>query len=184
MKMIKKAFFASTILSLLVGFSSCKTTAQEPAKTVESQKNEIAKDAKWSDKMALTLMKRFPESYMLDYAKTPKWDYVHGLVLFAFEELYKKNPDPRYAAYAKGYTDILIQPDGTIKTYELEKYNIDMIVAGRLLFTQYEKTKDNRYLVAMQTLKKQLEGQPRTSTGGFWHKQIYTNQMWLDGLAR
>ena len=152
--------FKAATLFVSLAFLSCKTTAQEPAKTVEIQKIEISKNAKWSDKMALTLMKRHPESYMIDNAKAPKWDYVHGLVLFAFEELYKKNPDSRYAAYAKGYTDILIDKDGTIKTYELEKYNIDMIVAGRLLFTQYEKTKDNRYLVAMQTLKKQLEKQP------------------------
>jgi unsaturated rhamnogalacturonyl hydrolase len=179
----KQNAFAIAILFMSFAFIGCKTVAQEPVKNTESQSQiSISKDLKWSDKMALTLMKRHPESYMIDNAKAPKWDYVHGLVLFAFEELYKKNPDSRYAAYAKGYTDILIQPDGTIKTYELEKYNIDMIVSGRLLFTQYEKTKDNRYLVAMQTLKKQLEGQPRTDSGGFWHKQIYTNQMWLDGL--
>jgi unsaturated rhamnogalacturonyl hydrolase len=31
-------------------------------------------------------------------------------------------------------------------------------------------------------LRRQLDTQPRTSEGGFWHKQHYTNQMWLDGL--
>ncbi len=46
--------------------------------------------------------------------------------------------------------------DGTIKTYELEKYNIDLVLPGRLLFTQYEKTKDNRYLVAMENTKKTI----------------------------
>jgi unsaturated rhamnogalacturonyl hydrolase len=29
---------------------------------------------------------------------------------------------------------------------------------------------------------KQLENQPRTQEGGFWHKQIYPHQMWLDGI--
>lgn len=57
-----------------------------------------------------------------------------------------------------------------------------MIVAGRLLFNLYATTKEKRYLVAMQTLRKQLAEQPRTASGGFWHKQIYPNQMWLDGL--
>ena len=28
----------------------------------------------------------------------------------------------------------------------------------------------------------QILGQPRTSTGNFWHKLIYPNQIWLDGL--
>jgi unsaturated rhamnogalacturonyl hydrolase len=164
-------------------FFSCNTMAQEPVKKAESQNQIIiSKDLKWSDKMALTLMKRHPEAYMIDDAKAPKWDYVHALVLHSFEELYKKNPNPKYAEYIKKYVDILVQNDGSIKTYELEKYNIDLVLPGRLLFDIYNKTKDNRYLIAMQSLKKQLEGQPRTSTGGFWHKQIYPNQMWLDGL--
>ncbi|WP_425337379.1 glycoside hydrolase family 88/105 protein [Flavobacterium denitrificans] len=151
--------------------------AQETAKDIV-----IAKNSKWSDKMALTLMKRHPEAYMIDDSKAPKWDYVHGLVLHGFEELYKKNPDPRYPVYVKGYVDALVQNDGTIKTYELEKYNIDMIVAGRLLFDIYAKTKEEKYLKAMQLLRKQLSEQPRTPEGGFWHKKIYPNQMWLDGL--
>jgi unsaturated rhamnogalacturonyl hydrolase len=132
--------------------------------------------------MALTLMKRHPESWQIDDAKAPKWDYVHGLVLYSFEELNKRNPDPRYTAYVQGYLDALIENDGTIKTYEIEKHNIDMIVAGRLLFNAYDKTKDEKYLKAMQLLRQQLTEQPRTKSGGFWHKRIYPNQMWLDGL--
>lgn len=34
----------------------------------------------------------------------------------------------------------------------------------------------------MDTLRKQLTEQPRTSEGGFWHKLIYPHQMWLDGI--
>jgi len=171
------------ILFVLFTFFSCKTASPMQVKTTNSQDlTVISKDLKWSDKMALTLMKRHPEAYMIDDSKAPKWDYVHGLVLHGFEELYKKNPDPGYAAYIKGYVDILVDSDGNIKTYEIEKYNIDMIVAGRLLFNLYDTTKDNRYLIAMQTLKKQLENHPRTQSGGFWHKKIYPNQMWLDGL--
>jgi unsaturated rhamnogalacturonyl hydrolase len=179
---IKISLLKAATLFIPLAFFSCKSKAQEPIKTVESQHIEISIDAKWSDKMALTLMKRHPQAYTIDDAKTPKWDYVHALVLHSFEELYKKNPDPRYANYIKNYVDILVQNDGTIKTYEIEKYNIDLVLPGRLLFNLYQTTKENRYLEAMQTLKKQLEGQPRTATGGFWHKQIYTNQMWLDGL--
>lgn len=171
------------VLLISFVFISCKTVAQEPVKNTESQyKIVISKGLKWSDKMALTLMKRYPEAFQIDDKKEPQWDYVHALVLHSFEELYKKKPDTRYAAYIKNYIDILVQKDGTINTYELDKYNIDLVLPGRLLFNIYETTKDSRYLIAMQTLKKQLEGQPRTTTGGFWHKNIYPNQMWLDGL--
>ncbi|GAA3745868.1 glycoside hydrolase family 88 protein [Flavobacterium ginsengisoli] len=158
--------------------TSCKVTSQEPAKT----DIVIGKKLKWSDKMALTLMKRHPESYMLDDAKKPKWDYVHALVLHSIEELYKKNPDPRYKAYVRGYVDILVQADGSINTYEFDKYNIDLVLPGRLLFDVYATSKEDKYLKALQLIRKQLSEQPRTQSGGFWHKQIYPNQMWLDGL--
>jgi unsaturated rhamnogalacturonyl hydrolase len=173
------------VATLFVSFTffSCKTASPVQVKSADSQDlTVISKDLKWSDKMALTLMKRHPEAYMIDDSKDPKWDYVHGLVLHGFEELYKKNRDPRYAAYVQGYLDALVENDGTIKTYELEKYNIDMIVAGRLLFNAYNKTKEDKYLKAMQLLRTQLTAHPRTQSGGFWHKKIYPNQMWLDGL--
>jgi len=157
--------------------TSCKVTSQEPAKDIV-----IGKNAKWSDKMALTLMKRHPESYMIDDAKKPKWDYVHALVLHSIEELYKKNPDARYKNYVRSYVDQFVQTDGSITTYEFDKYNIDLVLPGRLLFDVYETSKDEKYLKALQLIRKQLAEQPRTQSGGFWHKQIYPNQMWLDGL--
>lgn len=175
--------FKVVALSVSLALLSFKTTAQEPAKSSETQKEiKVTANMKWSDKMALTLMKRHPEGWMIDDAKAPKWDYVHGLVLHAIEELNKKNPDPRYAAYIKGYVDNFVENDGNIKTYEIEKYNIDMIVAGRLLFDVYANTKEEKYLKALQLLRKQLQDHPRTNSGGFWHKKIYPNQMWLDGL--
>ncbi|MDR7210479.1 glycoside hydrolase family 88 protein [Flavobacterium piscis] len=183
--MLNNTLNSLKVAALFVSFTffSCKTASLQPVKTADTQNQSvIPKNLKWSDRMALTLMQRHPESWQIDDSKAPKWDYVHGLVLYSFEELYKKNPDPRYAAYVQGYLDALIESEGTIKTYEIEKYNIDMIVAGRLLFNAYDKTKEEKYLKAMQLLRKQLTDHPRTKSGGFWHKKIYPNQMWLDGL--
>ncbi|MDP5201355.1 glycoside hydrolase family 105 protein [Flavobacterium sp. DG2-3] len=174
----KQSYLMSVLLICVMTITSCKVTSQEPAK----KDIVIGKNLKWSDKMALTLMKRHPEAYMLDDAKKPKWDYVHALVLHSIEELYKKNPDPRYKAYIRGYVDELVQADGEIKTYEFDKFNIDLVVPGRLLFDIYAESKQDKYLKALQQIRKQLAEQPRTASGGFWHKQIYPNQMWLDGL--
>ncbi len=87
------------------------------------------------------------------------------------EELNKKHPNPKYTEYIKSYVDKLIQNDGTIYSYKFDSYNIDMVVAGRLLFDIYAKTKEEKYLKALQTLRKQIEEQPRTPSGGFWHKK-------------
>ena len=50
------------------------------------------------------------------------------------------------------------------------------------MFLLFDRTKDPRYEKVIHTLRDQLESQPRTADGGFWHKKRYPWQMWLDGL--
>ena len=138
--------------------------------------------SKWSVRFMEDEMQRFPDPTILDFVKKPKWNYTNGLVCKAALEVYEKTKDERFFNYAYRYADHMIEADGTIKTYKIENYNIDMLNAGKILFKLYEKTKEDRFLIAMQTLRSQLENHPRTSDGGFWHKKRYTSQMWLDGL--
>ena len=142
----------------------------------------ISTNLKWSERMMLSEMKRFPDAWMLDFHKTPKWSYPNGLVLKGAEEVYKKTGKKEYFDYIKGYADEMVNPDGTIKTYEINKYNIDMLNSGNVLLYLYSVDKKENYLKALQLLRSQLNDHPRTSEGGFWHKKIYPNQMWLDGL--
>lgn len=144
--------------------------------------NVISKDLKWSERMALSIMKRAPKAWQIDQNEKPKWDYKIGLAMLSFEQLYKETKNPVYLEYARGYAESTINDSGEILNYKLEDYNIDNINAGKILFDLYDATKEKRYLTAMQTLRKQLETHPRTNSGGFWHKKIYPNQMWLDGL--
>ncbi|WP_408081192.1 glycoside hydrolase family 88/105 protein [Flavobacterium plantiphilum] len=176
--MKRNQFIFAFILMAAFGFTSCKSQSN----ATSAPKQLGAPNLKWSEKMALTLMKRHPNAYEIDDRTTPKWDYVHGLVASSIQELYKKTGDERYYDYAKGYADALIDENGKIATYDMDKYNIDMVVAANILFDIYDRTKEKKYLIAMQTIRKQLDDQPRTPSGGFWHKQIYPNQMWLDGL--
>ncbi len=169
------------ILSFLVGatlFFSCKSASEQKRDSI----SKISDELKWSERLALTLMKAHPEAYQIDEKTEPKWDYVHGLVLTSFEQLYKKTNNKKYFDYVKGYADATIMADGSIPSYKFSNYNIDMIEAGNILFYLYDNTKEEKYLKAMQTLRKQLAEHPRTSEGGFWHKKVYPSQMWLDGL--
>jgi unsaturated rhamnogalacturonyl hydrolase len=177
--MIKNRNKNYLVLLLLTGvllFANGKMIAQESSKIV------ISKDMKWSERMALSIMKRAPIAWQVDNNEKTKWDYKLGLLMTSFEKLYKKTNNPVYADYIKGYAETVINSSGEILNYKLEDYNIDNINAGKMLFDLYSRTKDNRYLTALQTLRTQLETQPRTASGGFWHKQIYPNQMWIDGL--
>ena len=136
----------------------------------------------WSVRMARSEMKRFPEPWMIEKAKKPFWGYTHGLVVKSMLEECKHTGDSAYYDYAKIYVDSLIGADGRIKTLKYLSFNIDNVNAGKILFDFYDRTQDNRYKIAMDTLRKQMREQPRTKEGGFWHKLRYKHQMWLDGI--
>lgn len=173
----RKSFPKVKIFFMMIVFFVGFTTNSQ-----NEQDFKISSKLKWSERMALSIMKRNLEAYQIDGQKEPKWDYVHGLVLTSFEKLCNKTKNQKYYDYIKGYADACIDNDGTIKSYKFESYNIDMVTAGRILFNLYDTTKDSRYLKVINLLRKQLQEQPRTQSGGFWHKKIYPNQMWLDGL--
>lgn len=165
-------------------FFSCAQKALHnsgEAKTVTTTE-KIPVDLPWSQRMLLSEMKRFPEAWMLDYNKTPKWSYPTAIVLEGAERIFKKTGNQEYYQYISTFGETMIKEDGSILSYDLSKYNIDMLNCGNVLLYLYQKEKKQKYLTALQTLRSQIDGQPRTSEGGFWHKKIYPNQMWLDGL--
>ena len=130
----------------------------------------------WSVRVAGSVIWRSPAA-VLD-----KWDYTAGLVLLAMQRLSDKTGEPRYANYVKRSVDSLVGADGAIRNYREKDFNLDQINEGRVLFALADAAQDPRYERAAATLRVQLKSQPRTPDGGFWHKQIYPEQMWLDGL--
>ena len=172
--MKKNRLIFAVSLALLMATSSC---AQKQST------NTIVPDSKlWSVRMAESEMIRFPSCWQVDFVKEKKWNYTPGLEGLAFIKLYEAYKDVRFYEYAKGYADSLIDQNGHILTYTKSNYNIDYLNPGKLLIYLFEKTGDKRYKIALDTLRSQLKTQPRTTEGGFWHKKIYPDQMWLDGL--
>ena len=134
-------------------------------------------------RMANSQMARNPQAWMLDNTRKPQWSYVYGLELLGFQKLYYATKDKKYYDYVKAYLDTMLIDGGhNILTYKLSSYNIDMINAGKIIFDFYKETGDTVYKNALQLLRSQMINHPRISEGGFWHKQIYPHQMWLDGI--
>ena len=133
--------------------------------------------------MAGTVLSDFPELWMMEGQRdnSPRWRYTHGLVSLAFLHLWESTGNDTYYQYIEKYINSLVDESGKIDTYNKEDYNIDKINPGKVLFWLYERTGEQRYKTAMDSLRSQLRTHPRTSVGGFWHKKIYPNQMWLDG---
>lgn len=145
--------------------------------------NTVRKDSlKWSERMAISILKRYPKAWQMDNQTKPKLDYKPTFALISLEKLYKKNKNETYHKYITDYIGLFVDSTGVISHYEKNEYNIDYLMTGNLIFDLYEDTSKSSYLTAMNTFKSQIESQPRTMSGGFWHKNIYPNQMWLDGI--
>lgn len=97
-------------------------------------------------------------------------------------DVYDRYGDRKVFDYALAYADTMIHVDGSIETYKLQEYNIDRLNSGKFLFRIYEQTGNPKYKAALDLLRSQLDTHPRNDDGGFWHKKIYPNQMWLDGI--
>ncbi|WP_400191744.1 glycoside hydrolase family 105 protein [Hymenobacter sp. B81] len=139
----------------------------------------------WSQRMADSFMRWYPDSVPAERNKAARWGYEHGLMLKALERVWQRTGDEAYLGYIVRTMDQSIADDGTIRRFKLEDYNLDNINAGRTLLTLYQRPELPRrevYRRAAETLHRQLEGQPRTKEGGYWHKKRYTHEMWLDGL--
>lgn len=134
------------------------------------------------EQLANSELIRNPDPRLLDFRDTPKWEYSNGLVCSAMMRTYEQTGNDKYYQYVRYYADSLIREDGSIKTYKKSDFNIDRINSGKILFDLYKKTGDEKYRLAIETLRDQMKDQPRLSSGGFWHKKIYPYQMWLDGL--
>ena len=135
-----------------------------------------------SERLAVTAMTRWKNSWELEPGKTEKWSYEQGVVLKGLEGVWYNTADGDYFKFIQRSIDRFVNDDGSIKTYKLEDYNLDNVLNGRVLLMLYKVTEKEKYRKAAALLRQQLKTHPRTSGGGFWHKKIYPSQMWLDGL--
>lgn len=169
-------------LFLLLSNAACVNNQPKMEDTIQAMTVNISGELPWSERMALSTMKRAPEAWMNDFSKEPQWSYTHGLVMLSLLKTWEAADKDIYFKYARSYADTMILEDGKIRDYEIDEFNIDHINPGKILFTLYEKTGQENYNTAINTLKRQLDWQPRNKEGGFWHKLRYPWQMWLDGL--
>ncbi|MGF2410816.1 MAG: DUF4350 domain-containing protein [Ferruginibacter sp.] len=132
------------------------------------------------EKIAATVMNIWKDTVPI--GSTTKWSYDMGVILKGFEGLWMNTGNAKYFFEIQKKIDFFVKDDGSIKGYEKEEYNIDHVNNGKLVLLLYRVTGKEKYKKAADLLRSQLATHPRTKEGGFWHKKVYTNQMWLDGL--
>lgn len=141
-----------------------------------------AQQKPWAQRMADTTLQRWPDGRFVAPGEPWKWNYELGTLLDGMDAVWANTADKRYFLYIRDSVDPFIGADGSIATWKKNDYTLDNVLLGRQLLLLYEVTREPKYYLAARQLRQQLAHQPRNSSGGFWHKGTYPNQMWLDGL--
>ena len=137
----------------------------------------------YSEWMTYSEMERVPRSYLLDFASKPRWSYVMGIELESMLDTYLAYGGEKIRNYCQEYTDTMINAKGDIRGYNILEYNLDNIRTGHFVTRMYQQWPEAKNLLAMKTMMKQLQNQPRTIADKvYWHKAIYAYQVWLDGI--
>ncbi len=138
----------------------------------------------WSQRLADSEMKRLGTGYEAGGSNPrARWDYSPGVMALALVRLGEVTKQDAYVQFGTRAVASHVNADGTIQGYKEEDYNIDNIPPGKVLLAALDRgVKNDAYRQAVQILRDQMKRHPRTSEGGFWHKQRYPHQMWLDGL--
>lgn len=167
---------------LLPSFVLFAIAVSAPISAAEKAAPDSNQPLECSKRLAVSEMNRRGKTLFKDGAPKSRWEYTSGLFAHSLVELGKATGDESFTRYGVDLTSSFIGEDGSIATYKMEDYNIDLLPPGRVALFAWETTKDPRFKKAAETLRAQLSTHPRTSDGGFWHKQRYPWQMWLDGL--
>lgn len=133
-------------------------------------------------RIANQAMQRWPDGRLQSPDKAPRWTYDLGVLLEGMDATWYNTANASYFHYIQNSMDALVTSPGAIPGYNASAYELDNILLGRQLLLLYRVTRKERYYKAAELLREQLASQPVNASGGFWHKKIYPNQMWLDGL--
>lgn len=136
------------------------------------------------DNFAMQLVTQWIKNYpMLIHCTrvSDRWHYEQGCLLKGIHDVYRYTGENYLMEYIRTNMDRYVDNDGNIRTYREQDYNLDQINNGKMLLQLYRYTGKEKYALAAKKLIVQMDNQPRTKSGGFWHKKIYPHQMWLDG---
>ncbi len=189
------------LIGLLAGLVLAGCTTIHPAPKNFSGATPL----EWSQRLAASELARRGDSLAWKPDGKAKWDYTAGLFTLSLLKLNEaivgqasslssssvsdnanttgKMPVPlRYVEFTRQAIGSFVSPEGKVQTYKPEEFQLDALNPGKTVLALWQLTHEERYKNAAQLLRLQLDTQPRTADGGFWHKQRYTHQMWLDGI--
>lgn len=131
------------------------------------------------------ILERYVRDFLAGYDEQlfhSKWNYTGGCVLMGAQYMYEATGDAFYLRAIDDFARRYVDSNGTIFGFDPEEHNVDLMCSGRVLFGLLDRTGEARYRRGIETVMLNMRDQPRTRENNFWHKLIYPNQVWLDGL--
>src|ERR1051326_3784681 len=167
----------SKAASCLILVAMMLSTLILPASTKKAvARNAAPAPVDWSVAVVESTIKRNPtgESFK-------GWGYAKALYLYGEYLVYLRTRDKRYLDHIQSWVDQHIDEQGTINR---PINSLDYIMPGNLLLILYKETKQEKYRLAAQNIRKVFDSYPRTKDGGFWHANTQSRQwqLWADGV--
>lgn len=130
----------------------------------------------YAKKCCDTIINTFPDA---DLPPVGKFHYHAGVFLSGMERTYLLSGEEPYNTYIKKWIDLFVDEAGELKGADTK--TLDDIEPCNLLL-RYYKNGEARYKRVLDQLVPLFLTWPCNRKGGFWHKECFPNQMWLDGL--
>jgi len=172
----KKLCAYAVLIALVISTHavSASESRASGAQTAASRAAPAATD--WSVALVESTMKRYPTAESLK-----GWGYAKSLYLYGVYLVYLRTKDPKYLDHIRSWVDLHIDDKGTIN----RPINaLDYMLPGNLLLILYKETKQEKYKLAADNIRKVFNTYPRTKDGGFWHADTQSRQwqLWADGV--
>ncbi|MBR1547171.1 MAG: glycoside hydrolase family 88 protein [Prevotella sp.] len=137
----------------------------------------------YSEWLVASEMQRVAHPYNLDFSPSKaRWSYTMGIELESMLDTWLRYGDDRILSYIGEYPEKMISQKGAITGYKYSDFNLDNVRTGRFILRWYQRWPERKDSIAIDEMFRQLENQPRTNEGVWWHKDIYAWQVWLDGI--
>jgi unsaturated rhamnogalacturonyl hydrolase len=130
-------------------------------------------------KFANAVMTRWPTARTINGAPGA-FEYNVGIVLRGVQAVYERTGDMRYLTYIQNYVDAFVDGSGNVNIPTGNSF--DNVEPANLILFLLDKTGAAKYKTAAQNIRALYDNWPRNAAGGFWHKDTYPNQMWLDSI--
>src|SRR3989440_7504678 len=163
------------IAALLTTLSLTQSIIASPITSARKFESAPA-NTDWSKAVVESTIKRFPTADSLK-----GWGYAKALYLYGVYLVYLRTKDKRYLDHIQSWIDLHIDDKGKIN----RAINaLDFMMPGNLLLILYKETKQEKYKLAAENIRKVFDTYPRTKDGAFWHANTQSRQwqLWADGV--